>query len=291
MPLWAALLCATAVLKGVSALPTDSSPTTSAGGVAGSTDILKSRGSSIVALGFYDSCPMDSAKAQYKGGNVTNYTPKTCQVVDPVGDVMKINWKDAGINSLAFYADSQCKNLIQTLTPGESMGKVDSKYETESCEDLKEWAQVMSVQGNNPEESPVKRGTSHSSTSLSSRDTTPQPSNGRDANGNVHQPVTAVDFWDSCPLYNPTAKSMGGNVLDYVLNTCQEVNPTSHMMGINWKAGFKALKLFTDKKCKDEATILFQGLPKDIPAAMDHSCQKPTAFEPQSVQSFMSVDM
>ena len=74
-------------------------------------------------------------------------------------------------------------------------------------------------------------------------------------------PVT-VDFVAHCPYdssgYDTHAAeadtaSMGGRVEGYIVGTCQEVDPGSSLMSINWKdGGFGNMTFYKDKHCKDE---------------------------------------
>ena len=172
-----ALLCAAMILKDVSTLPTDTSSTTSTDTIDNSTTILATRDvpNPVIALGFYDGCPLESSNAHYKGGNLLDYKPKTCQEVDEAGEVMLINWKDANIQNLTVYYDKKCQKPVWNLNASTSMYHDTPSYPAATCQSFKvlRGSKIQSVQsGNGPVLS--ERGIFRSPTTLNSRDTTPR---------------------------------------------------------------------------------------------------------------------
>ncbi|KAG7008968.1 hypothetical protein G7Y79_00004g015520 [Physcia stellaris] len=115
------LLCITNTLKGVSSLPLDSNPTTSASELQNSTTILGARDTSpnpsdhpTLAVAYYDKCDGLPLALSGSDADVYNYVVNTCHQVDSNGGAtaMIIGWTAAGFNKITLYTDAYCTDRI-----------------------------------------------------------------------------------------------------------------------------------------------------------------------------------
>lgn len=122
----AILLFVTITLKGVSSLPLDSDPATSASGLQNSSTILSPRDTSsnpsshpALAVAYYDQCGGSALALSGNDADVYNYIVNTCQQVDSKGGAMIIGWTAAGFNKITLYKDAHCTDRIgdQTAQP------------------------------------------------------------------------------------------------------------------------------------------------------------------------------
>ena len=159
MPSWTALFFAAMLLQGLSsALPTDSSSTTSAGGVDNSTtaQTLGLRDTTphydgvqeYAAVDFWDSCQNTNRGAVRKGSPVVNYITGTCQTVEQAGDIISVYWGLYHFHSVTLYTDKKCKNNDTVLHPVTSAA--DPTGQMPGCENRKGKPKIQSFKSDNP---------------------------------------------------------------------------------------------------------------------------------------------
>ena len=91
----------------------------------------------------------------------------------------------------------------------------------------------------------------NSTTIRSARDTSPY---------HTSHPRLAAEFFDQCPdsSFDPKHKQ-NADINDYILDSCQQVDPPGDTMRVHWDAGFNTITLYKDKNCTEKMDYWYRS--------------------------------